>query len=163
MKFPVEYSGDRHIPLAFFLHNGALSLLLSIFLGAAVSTVVWLILFRRRTELSKAVRNGEIVPWYQPIVDVTSSRIVGVEILARWEKPDGTVLSPASFIAEAENSDLIITLTRRLIERAACELPPLLKDQPRWHIGLNVTQVHIQETDFIFFRILEEKERSKDM
>lgn len=150
--FSVEYSGGRRIPPALFLHEGALSLLLSALLGAAVSTVLWQILFRRRTlyeELRRAISKGEIVPWYQPIVDSTTGRIAGVEVLARWEKPDGTVLSPDSFIAEAEKSDLIIILTRHLMELVSRELPSLLKEQPRWHIGFNITQAHILETGFI--------------
>ncbi|WP_270655253.1 EAL domain-containing protein [Enterobacter bugandensis] len=150
--FSVVYSGEWRVPLPIFLHDGALSLLLSTLLGATVAIAIWQILFRRRTlyeELHEAVNNGEIVPWYQPIVEATTGRILGVEVLARWEKKDGTVLSPASFIPEAENSDLIIKLTRRLMEQAARELPLLLKGQPRWHIGFNVTQVHIQEIGFI--------------
>lgn len=151
-SFSVEYSGSRYIPLALFLRDGALSLLLSVLLGTAVATALWQILFRPRTlyeELRRAVSKGEIVPWYQPIVDATTERIAGVEVLARWEKPDGTVLSPASFIAEAESSDLIITMTRHLMDQAARELPPLMENQPCWHIGVNVTQAHIQETGFI--------------
>lgn len=147
--FSVEYSGDRCIPLALFLRDGALSLLLSVLLGATAATALWYALLRRSTELSQAIRNGEMVPWYQPIVDVRTRRIVGVEILARWEKPDGTVLSPASFIAEAERSDLIIALTRHLTWKAACELPSLLQDQAGWHVGFNVTQAHLQEAGFI--------------
>lgn len=150
--FSVEYSGSRYIPSSLFLRDGTLSLLLSVLLGTAVATTLWLLLFRRKTlyeELRRALRKGEIVPWYQPIVDSTTGRIIGVEVLARWEKPDGTVLSPASFIAEAESSDLIMTLTRCLMEQTACELPSLLEKQPCWHIGFNVTQAHIQETGFI--------------
>lgn len=150
--FSVEYSGSWHIPLPLFLRDGALSLLLSALLGTAVATALWQILFRRRTlygELRRALSKGEIVPWYQPIVEANTGQIAGVEVLARWEKPDGSVLSPASFIAEAEGSDLIITLTRHLMEQAARELPSLLVNQPCWHIGFNVTQAHIQETGFI--------------
>ncbi|TXV34461.1 cyclic diguanylate phosphodiesterase [Klebsiella quasipneumoniae] len=146
--FSVEYSGDRRIPLTLFWRDGALSLLLSVLLGAAVAAVLWHTLLRRSTELSRAVHNGEIVPWYQPIVDAGTSRIVGVEILARWKKPDGTVLSPASFIAEAESSDLIIPLTQHLTRIVASELPSLLNDQSCWHVGLNVTQAHLQEPGF---------------
>ena len=150
--FWVEYSEKRHIPLPLFLREGALSLLLSALLGTAVATALWQILFRRRTlyeELRRAIKKGEIVPWYQPIVDVTTGRIAGIEVLARWLKPDGTVLSPANFIAEAESSELIIILTRHLMEQAARELPSLLENQPCWHIGFNVTHAHIQETGFI--------------
>ncbi|ELE9730691.1 EAL domain-containing protein [Enterobacter kobei] len=150
--FSVEYSGDRRIPPALYLHDGALSLLLSALLGTAVSTALWQILFRRRTlyeELRRAISKGEVVPWYQPIVEATSGRIAGVEVLARWEKPDGTVLSPASFIAEAESSDLIIILTRHLMEQVSRELPSLLKELSRWHIGFNIPQAHILETGFI--------------
>lgn len=150
--FLVEYPGKTHLPLPLFLRDGSLSLLMSALLGTAVFTALWQILFRRRTlyaELCRAVDKGEIVPWYQSIVDASTGRIAGVEVLARWEKPDGTVLSPASFIAEAESSDLIIILTRRLMEQAARELPSLLEKQPCWHIGFNVTQAHVQETGFI--------------
>jgi diguanylate cyclase (GGDEF)-like protein len=57
-----------------------------------------------KSDLDQAVRRGEIVPWYQPIFDVRSGRLLGVEALARWEHPERGLLCPAEFIPLAELS-----------------------------------------------------------
>ena len=49
------------------------------------------------TELERALRHGEFVPYYQPIVDITNGRLRGAEVLMRWKKSDGTVLQPRSY------------------------------------------------------------------
>lgn len=45
-------------------------------------------------EIARAVRDGEIVPWYQPIVDLRTGETVGFEALARWEHPAHGVGDP---------------------------------------------------------------------
>src|SRR5690606_38580890 len=47
-----------------------------------------------------AMQNKEILPYYQPKVDINSSRIIGFEALARWEHPVLGLLSPAEFIPQ---------------------------------------------------------------
>ena len=61
----------------------------------------------RSPSSSEAIRNGELVPYYQPIVDLTTARVVSAEVLVRWRKPDGTLVPPAQFIplAEVERAD----------------------------------------------------------
>ena len=71
-------------------------------------------------EIERALKAGEFVPYYQPIVDIRSGRLRGAEVLMRWRKPDGTIVPPASFIPLAESSGLIIELTRTLMRRV-CE------------------------------------------
>ena len=73
-------------------------------------------------ELKRALRDGEIIPYYQPTVDTKSGRVRGAEVLARWRRPDGTVISPAHFIPLAEQSGLIYELTRVLMRRALDEV-----------------------------------------
>ncbi|EHX5779986.1 EAL domain-containing protein, partial [Shigella flexneri] len=150
--FSIEYPGDLSVPLTLYFHDGALSLLLSVLLGAAVATGLWKIKFRRKSrydEIYEAMRKDEIVPWYQPIMDASTGEIAGVEVLARWVKADGEVIYPGSFITEVERSDLVIPLTRSLMARASRDLPPLTGDGKRWHISFNITQSHIMETGFI--------------
>jgi len=71
------------------------------------------------TSLRKALEQGEIVPWYQPIVNLKSGTVVGFEALARWVKPDGQVLVPSAFIPRAEETGLIAELDRRIIDQAS--------------------------------------------
>ncbi|MBP5580372.1 MAG: GGDEF domain-containing protein [Ruminococcus sp.] len=63
------------------------------------------------TELEKAlalaIENNELQLYYQPKIDLNTGRIMGVEALIRWIKPDGTIISPDAFVPIAESSHLI--------------------------------------------------------
>ena len=50
------------------------------------------------SEIERALMAGEFVPYYQPIVDIKSGGLLGAEVLVRWRKPDGTIISPGAFI-----------------------------------------------------------------
>lgn len=64
-----------------------------------------------------AIQNRSIEPWYQPKVDA-EGRIVGVEALARWVQPDGSLKMPCSFIDIAERSGSIVPAGRIMLEKA---------------------------------------------
>ncbi|MFQ3395327.1 EAL domain-containing protein [Enterobacter mori] len=151
--FSIEYSGARAIPVKLFLKEGALSLLLSGLLGIFAAALLWKIKFREKSledKLRKAIREGEIVPWYQPIINGNTGKISGVEVLARWVKPGGEVVPPVAFIFEAERTGLIADITRQLMLTAANELPAIIgDDHDCWHIGFNVTHSHIMDTGFV--------------
>ena len=70
------------------------------------------------TELRKALEGDEIAVAYQPIVDVATGGIAGVEALARWHHPTRGLLAPADFIGIAESSGLIARLGARVMEQA---------------------------------------------
>ena len=72
-----------------------------------------------RQRVSEAVRAGNIRPMYQPFVDLETGRIVGVEALARWHEPDGTVVLPAEFIPHAEDAGAITTIDLAILRMAA--------------------------------------------
>lgn len=63
------------------------------------------------TELEKAlalaIDNNELQLYYQPKIDLSTGRIMGVEALIRWIKPDGTIITPDAFVPIAESSHLI--------------------------------------------------------
>jgi EAL domain-containing protein (putative c-di-GMP-specific phosphodiesterase class I) len=73
-------------------------------------------------ELRRAIAQGEIEPWYQPIVDLRTSTIVGAEALARWRHPTRGVLAAGAFIPIVEESGLVGALTDLVVERVVRDL-----------------------------------------
>jgi diguanylate cyclase (GGDEF)-like protein len=74
----------------------------------------------RIMDLQRAIRDGEIVPYLQPIVEISSGRIVGAEALARWQHPKQGIIAAATFVPFAEENglgDLLnAAMTARIIE-----------------------------------------------
>jgi sensor c-di-GMP phosphodiesterase-like protein len=100
-------------------------------------------------EIERAMKDGEFVPYFQPIVDIRSGRLRGAEVLVRWRKPDGTVVSPAAFIPLVESSGLIIELTRRLMQRVCQEAGLPLGRRPHLKICFNLTARHFADEQIV--------------
>jgi predicted signal transduction protein with EAL and GGDEF domain len=69
-------------------------------------------------QLRRALNTDEIVAWYQPIVELGTSRIVGAEALARWEHPVRGLLDAYKFVPVAEQAGLILDLDDQVIRDA---------------------------------------------
>jgi diguanylate cyclase (GGDEF)-like protein/PAS domain S-box-containing protein len=69
-------------------------------------------------KLRRAIEKQEFLLHYQPVVDMASGRIAGMEALVRWQSPQG-LISPANFIPLAEESGLILDIGSWVL-RAAC-------------------------------------------
>ena len=65
---------------------------------------------RESDELHLALDRGEVRPWYQPIMRLTTGELVGFEALARWHRPSGLVELPGAFIGLAEETGLVTRL-----------------------------------------------------
>ena len=82
-----------------------------------------------KADLRQAVERGEIEPHYQPIVDLDTGEVVGVEALARWNHPTRGMVPPNEFIPLAEETGLIVPLGLDLLRRAC-------SDTARWGVEL---------------------------
>jgi sensor c-di-GMP phosphodiesterase-like protein len=145
------------MPRARAIASGA-DLVLVAALGTGLGTALILTIlafgpWRRRdnpvTELQHAIRNEEFVPYYQPIVDLATARIVSAEVLVRWRKPDGTLVPPVQFIPLAESSGLIVELTRALMRRVCVEAGAAIGAQPNFRVGFNLSAQHFLDETIV--------------
>ena len=74
------------------------------------------------SELRRGLERGEIVPYFQPIVDLEGGQVIGFEVLARWLHPDRGLLVPAQFLPIAEESGLIVDLGGRILRDSLAQL-----------------------------------------
>ena len=81
---------------------------------------------RMETELRRAFHEGELRLLYQPKIDIANGTVVGAEALMRWPRSDGVCVSPADFIAVAEETDMILPIGEWTI-REAC------RQAMQWH------------------------------
>jgi diguanylate cyclase (GGDEF)-like protein/PAS domain S-box-containing protein len=74
------------------------------------------------TELRRGLERGEVVPYFQPIVDLDGGQVVGFEVLARWLHPDRGLLVPAQFLPVAEEAGLMTELGSRILRDSLAQL-----------------------------------------
>ncbi len=77
---------------------------------------------RTSTELRRGLERGEIVPYFQPIVDLAAGHVVGFEVLARWLHPERGLLLPGQFMPLAEEAGLMGELGERVLRDSLSQL-----------------------------------------
>jgi len=92
-------------------------------------------------ELVRALDLGEIVPYFQPLVDLETGRLLGFEVLARWLHPVHQIIPPLEFIPLAEKAGLIGVLTERLLHQA-CLAAADWPAEIRLSVNISPLQLH---------------------
>jgi len=95
---------------------------------------------RIETELPAAIERGFIVPYFQPVVELSSGRLVGFEALARWEHPDEGLIAPDAFISVAEEAGIIDELFFSILQQA-CANARMWPQQLAVSVNLSPTQL----------------------
>ena len=101
-----------------------------------------------RELLQVALRLGEIAPYFQPIVDLTTNKVVGCEVLARWFKTDGTQVPPVIFVPLAELTGQTDALTRALMSETGHALGSAISANPDFKVNFNITAKQLARSNF---------------
>lgn len=109
--------------------------------GASCGIALLFVRRRRRShsnQLRRAILKGNLSVAYQPIVELSTQRIIGAEALARWTDEDGDSVRPELIIALAEAEGYVSEITRFVVNRALYELRPLLETNPDFRLHINL-------------------------
>lgn len=96
-------------------------------------------------DLARAILAEEFVPYYQPVVDIQTGKLLGAEVLVRWKRADGTFIEPAAFVALVESSGLALDLTRSLMRRVRDDIGRAIGKRPQVTIAFNVAPQHFDD------------------
>jgi len=100
-------------------------------------------------QLLRAIRSGDLRLVYQPIVELSSGRIVEAEALARWTDEDGYAVSPEIFVRLAEERGFVGELTEWVVRKVLHDFGAQLLLDPELQINVNVTVTDLGDSRFL--------------
>lgn len=99
--------------------------------------------------LRRGLRRREFEPVLQPFVEAASGRCIGAEVLMRWRHPIRGLLSPAEFLAIAEQTGLIVDMTWQLLAKSRDRLDPIVRESPGLLFSFNFGVQMLRDPGFI--------------
>ena len=102
-----------------------------------------------KTSLREAIKEEQFVVYYQPQVDGTTDKLIGMEALVRWQHPTMGLVSPDKFIPLAETTGLIVAVDRLVMKIAMTQMTKWYKDGLNPGIlAVNLAVKQLQQKDF---------------
>ena len=98
-----------------------------------------------RALISRALAEGDVVVHYQPVVDLATGGLVGLEALVRLQHPELGLLDPGRFIEVAERSGQIVAIGDRMIEQAFAEFAEWIRFRPDLRLTVNLSGRELAE------------------
>ena len=104
-----------------------------------------------KTSLRQAIDNEEFIIHYQPQIDISANKLVGIEALLRWQHPTKGLLTPKKFISVAEETGMILEIDDWVMHTT-------MKQVSKWHnngldpgkLALNISMTQLESAHFIY-------------
>jgi diguanylate cyclase (GGDEF)-like protein len=104
-----------------------------------------------QSALHRAVERDELRLHYQPVVDLASGAVCGVEALVRWARPNSGLVGPGAFIPLAEETGLIVPIGKWVLEEAVRQVACWQEAHPGQPLTVNVnlSAAQLRQPDLI--------------
>jgi diguanylate cyclase (GGDEF)-like protein/PAS domain S-box-containing protein len=105
-----------------------------------------------KADLQRAVDNAEFVVHYQPVIELQTGRIEGLEALVRWQHPARGLVAPADFIPLAEETGLIVEIGKWVLNEACLRAKGLQERfpmDPPLHMSVNLSARQLQRPEIV--------------
>lgn len=109
-------------------------------------------LLQLETDLRHAIARGEMIAYFQPIVELQTLRLVGFESLIRWKHPKKGLISPGEFIPVSEDTNLIIPITLWMLRHSCEQLVRWQRQTPlneELFLSVNLSGKHFAQPDLV--------------
>ena len=107
---------------------------------------------RIEADLTRAIHKNELRLLFQPIVDLQSGYLLGVEALVRWQHPERGLIPPAEFIGVAEETGQVVGLGRWVLYEACSQVRAWQDRMPmgkQLRVAINVSSQQLQGADLV--------------
>lgn len=130
--------------ILFLIGGGILGLIFSLLVAQLLSRPV-----NPVTLIKRGIAGDEFIPYVQPLFDLKNRKIIGGEALMRWVKPDGEMIPPYKFIPIAEDSGLIVQMTRTIIKQTLNQVGDILNRDHALKISFNIVPADLASDCFV--------------
>lgn len=145
-------AGNRDFLDQYYQLSTLFGVLLGLGFGGFAVLFYWLWQKNRSSldyQIRQAVKSGEFVPFYQPIVDSQTGKLVGAEVLMRWQRDDGSLIPPNQFIPFAEASGLVLPMTRVMLDKVVKDIANLGKNSSPLFFSINIVPAHLYDDSLL--------------
>jgi diguanylate cyclase (GGDEF)-like protein/PAS domain S-box-containing protein len=102
-----------------------------------------------QADLQVALDEGQFRVWYQPIIELHTGGMSGVEALVRWQHPTGGLVPPDTFIKAAEESGMLVPIGRWVLREACRQAVEWRKRQPDLTVSVNLSARQFQYSGLV--------------
>lgn len=106
--------------------------------------------FNKRIEsVSKAMQLDELKIYYQPIVELKTAKVAGLEALLRWQHPEKGLLLPKQFLSDLNNHPISLQLGDWVLHQVLQQIEKLMAYNIKIPININVSAYQLQNPNFV--------------